>query len=269
MSTQQQRKQQGGDTGMARLIDIMRRLRDPEQGCPWDLQQTFASIAPYTIEEAYEVADAIQRNDFSELRDELGDLLLQVVFHAQMADEAGLFNFASISAAISDKLVRRHPHVFGDASVDSAEAQSLAWEDHKAAERKARGAASLMDEVSAGMPQLLRARKIQKRAASAGFDWPQTAPVLDKIDEEVLELREAIASECRQDMLDELGDLLFAAVNLARKLDIDAGRALSHSTRKFETRFRAMEQAAGGSEAFARLGLEAQEALWTQVKGNE
>lgn len=254
---------------MHRLLDIMRRLRDPQLGCPWDLQQSFASIAPYTIEEAYEVADAIERGDFDDLRDELGDLLLQVVFHAQMADEAGLFGFREVCAAISDKLVRRHPHVFGSGEMASAEAQSLAWEEHKAAEREARGAASLMDEVSAGMPELMRARKIQKRAASAGFDWPQAAPVLDKIDEELLELRAAVGSGRQQDMLDELGDLLFAAVNLARKLDIDPGQALSHSTRKFETRFRAMEQAAGGSTAFARLGLDAQEALWAQVKGDE
>jgi ATP diphosphatase len=253
---------------MERLLTIMRRLRDPETGCPWDIEQSFATIAPYTIEEAYEVADAIQRGDAGDLRDELGDLLLQVVFHAQMADERGWFGFADVEAAISDKMERRHPHVFGDADIHSAEAQTTAWEAHKAEERKARGQHSLMDGVAAGLPEWLRAKKLQKRAAEAGFDWPDASPVLDKLDEEAGEVREAVASGDTTHIEEELGDLLFAAVNLARHLAVDPGKALRGANAKFERRFRAMEARAGGAEALAALDLTAQETLWQAVKKN-
>ncbi|KAA9133568.1 nucleoside triphosphate pyrophosphohydrolase [Marinihelvus fidelis] len=254
---------------MEELIDIMRRLRDPDGGCPWDIEQDFASIAPYTIEEAYEVADAVQREAWDELRDELGDLLLQVVFHAQMADEAGLFNFADVAQSIGDKLVRRHPHIFADAVVETADDQSEVWEAVKADERAAKGLTSIVDDVPRSLPELLRAKKLQKRAARAGFDWPDAAPVLDKIDEETDELREALNGGNPERIEDEMGDLLFAAVNLARKARVDPGRALRQANAKFEARFRAMETAAGGSDAFAALDLDQQEALWEQVKRGE
>jgi ATP diphosphatase len=253
---------------MERLLTIMRRLRDPETGCPWDVAQSFETIAPYTIEEAYEVADAIQRGDADDLRDELGDLLLQVVFHAQMADERGWFGFADVEAAISDKMERRHPHVFGDADIDSADAQTVAWETQKAEERRARGQHSLMDGVAPGLPEWMRAKKLQKRAAEAGFDWPDAEPVLDKLGEEAQEVREAMASGDPVHIEEELGDLLFAAVNLARQLKVDPGKALRRANAKFEQRFRAMEERAGGAEALAALDLDAQEALWQAVKQN-
>lgn len=253
---------------MERLLTIMRRLRDPETGCPWDVAQNFETIAPYTIEEAYEVADAIRRGDADDLRDELGDLLLQVVFHAQMADERGWFGFADVEAAISDKMERRHPHVFGDADIDSADAQTVAWETQKAEERRARGQHSLMDGVAAGLPEWMRARKLQKRAAEAGFDWPDPGPVLDKLAEEAREVGEAMASGDPAHIEEEIGDLLFAAVNLARQLKVDPGKALRGANAKFEQRFRAMEERAGGAEALAELDLDAQEALWQAVKQN-
>ena len=251
---------------MERLLTIMRQLRDPETGCPWDVEQSFETIAPYTIEEAYEVADAIRRGDAEDLCDELGDLLLQVVFHAQMADEQGWFGFADVEAAISDKMERRHPHVFGDADVESAEAQTVAWEAQKAEERKARGQHSLMDGVAAGLPEWMRARKLQKRAAEAGFDWPEAAPVLDKLDEEAEEVREAMEAGDLAHIEEEVGDLLFVAVNLARQLKVDPGKALRGANAKFERRFRAMEERAGGAEALAALDLDEQEALWQAVK---
>jgi len=251
---------------MNELLDIMRRLRDPQGGCPWDLKQDFASIAPYTIEEAYEVADAIERQAWDELPGELGDLLLQVVFHAQMADEAGLFDFDDVARGIADKLVRRHPHVFAGVHFESPEAQSTAWEADKERERTARGAVSALDGVPRGMPELLRARKLQKRAAHVGFDWPSPAPVLDKVREEVDEIEAEIAGADAEALEDELGDLLFATVNLARKLGVDPGRALRRANDKFERRFRAMEAAAGDAGAFAGLDLDAQEVLWQSVK---
>lgn len=253
---------------MERLLKIMQRLRDPDSGCPWDLEQDFASIAPYTIEEAYEVADAIEHGGPEDLRDELGDLLLQVVFHAQMAAEKTWFTFADVERSISDKMERRHPHVFSSATVDSAAAQTIAWEDSKAAERKAAGMDSLMDGVATGLPEWLRAKKLQKRAAQAGFDWDGPEPVLDKLSEEQREVVEAMASGDRDAMEDELGDLLFAAVNLARQLKLDPGVALRRANSKFEARFRAMEALAGGSEAFARLDIAAQETLWQKVKSS-
>ncbi|RMD64153.1 MAG: nucleoside triphosphate pyrophosphohydrolase, partial [Alphaproteobacteria bacterium] len=220
---------------MDRLRAVMARLRDPDTGCPWDEAQTFRTIAPYTIEEAYEVADAIEQDDMAALKDELGDLLFQVVFHARMAEEAGFFDFDDVAAGIADKMVRRHPHVFGDARVASAAQQTVAWEELKAAERaaKARGAGrmpSVLDGVAAGLPALTRARKLQARAARVGFDWPRATQILDKSAEEIDELRAEVAAGSGLDRVeDELGDLLFAIVNLARRLDIDPEAALRHS----------------------------------------
>jgi ATP diphosphatase len=252
------------------LLDIMAKLRDPESGCPWDREQDFSTIAPYTIEEAYEVADAIQHGDLGELRDELGDLLLQVVFHARMAEEAGAFAFADVVAAICDKMVRRHPHVFAGARVDGAEAQREAWEQAKererAAKRRSPAGGSLLDDVPRGMAELQRAVKLQERAARIGFDWASPEPVLDKFAEEVEELRAAMQSGQAEDTEDELGDLLFVVTNLARQLDIDPARALRRANAKFELRFRALEQAAGSREALQAMSLEQMEDLWQQVK---
>ena len=258
-----------------RLLAIMARLRDPERGCPWDREQNFATIAPYTIEEAYEVADAIARGDMTALKDELGDLLFQVVFHARMAEEAGLFDFTDVAAAIADKMVRRHPHVFGNAEVRSAAAQTAAWEEHKAKERAAKAAAagaaaSVLDGVALALPALLRAIKIQQRAARIGFDWPNARPVIDKFAEEISELEAELAHDGAADharIEDEMGDILFAAANLARKLDIDPEAALRRATNKFEQRFRQVEAMA--AERGISHDLDALEALWQQVKRDE
>lgn len=252
---------------MDELLQIMSRLRDPEGGCPWDVEQDFSTIAPYTIEEAYEVADAIERGDMGQLRDELGDLLFQVVFHAQMAREAGAFEFADVVDSICAKMIRRHPHVFADVSVESAEAQTEAWERSKAREREARGMESLLDDVPRGMAELQRAVKLQKRVAEVGFDWPDSGPVLDKFEEETAEIREAIAAADSDAVEDEIGDLLFVVTNLARKLQVDPARALRRSNAKFEARFRAVEQAAGGRENLAGMSLDEMEELWQSVKG--
>jgi ATP diphosphatase len=256
------------------LLAIMARLRDPQGGCPWDLQQDFSTIAPYTIEEAYEVADAIDRQDWHDLRDELGDLLLQVVFHAQMAKEAGLFDFADVAHAISDKMIRRHPHVFGDVSYDDVEAQKEAWEAIKAEERAAKGERhddSALAGVSRGLPEWKRALKLQQRAAKVGFDWPNAQPVLDKLAEEIEEVREEFAAGADKARLqDEIGDALFVLVNLARHADVDFSQALRHANAKFERRFRAMEKIAlEEGKPLAERELEAQEALWQRVKGDE
>ena len=251
---------------MLQLLEIMQRLRDPENGCPWDVKQDFASIAPYTIEEAYEVADAIARNNMSDLKDELGDLLFQVVFHAQMAGEQGSFTFDDVHSSICDKMQRRHPHVFADLKVKDAAHQTRVWEDYKTAERKQKGEHSLMDGIPAGMAELQRAVKLQKRARKAGFDWASPEPVMDKFDEELLEMRAAMASGERDAMEDELGDLLFVATNLARQLDIDPGTALRRSNAKFERRFRAMEESAGGHDQLESMQLDEMEDLWQEVK---
>jgi len=244
------------------LVALMARLRDPDTGCPWDVAQSFATIAPYTIEEAYEVAQAIADGDMAELRDELGDLLLQVVFHARIAEEAGLFTLPDVVAAIVDKMTRRHPHVFGDATPDAdAVAQKLTWETLKAQEKPRAGA---LDGVALALPALLRADKLQRRAARTGFDWPDASGARDKITEELAEFEAATSSEHR---VEEAGDLLFAAVNFLRKHEIDPEAALRAANAKFERRFRAMEAAAGA--AFAGLDLDAKESLWAAAKASE
>ena len=253
---------------MRRLLDIMRRLRDPEGGCPWDVAQTFATIAPYTIEEAYEVVDAIDRHDMAGLRDELGDLLFQVIFHSQMADEAGAFDFTDVVEAVCEKMERRHPHVFGDASIDSAQAQAGAWESIKAQERDAQGSTSALDGIAAGLPEWQRASKLHGRAARVGFDWPHWAAVLEKVREETDELSSAAQSEDSDAVHEELGDLLFSVLALARHLKLDAGSALRAANRKFEARFRALEAKAGG-QALADMSAEQLDHLWEQVKDGE
>jgi ATP diphosphatase len=255
---------------VAALLKIMERLRSAD-GCPWDREQTFASIAPYTIEEAYEVADAIDRSDLVQLKDELGDLLFQVVFHAQMARERGEFDFEAVAAAICDKLVRRHPHVFGAAGALTAAEQSVAWENIKARESPRDSA---LDGVPRAMPALMRAFKLSKRAARVGFDFEHHAETADKVAEELAEVREAAAAPdsaaASAEIFEEIGDLLFAAANLARKLDVDAEAALRQANDKFERRFRAMEAlAASRGERFAGLNLAAQERLWSEVKRAE
>ncbi|GAA4718841.1 nucleoside triphosphate pyrophosphohydrolase [Sphingomonas lutea] len=241
---------------LERLVAIMRRLRDPERGCEWDRAQNFATIAPYTIEEAYEVADAIARDDMDALADELGDLQLQVVFHAQMAEEAGHFRLDDVLDGICDKLERRHPHIFGDAE------HSPGWEELKAAERKKSPDSSALAGVALALPALERAAKLQRRAARVGFDWPDVAGPRAKVDEELAELD---GETDHQRKLEELGDLLFAVVNLARHLNIDAEAALREANAKFERRFRAIE----GEPGFANLSLEEKEALWVRAKADQ
>jgi len=241
-----------------RLLAIMARLRDPKTGCEWDTVQTFETIAPYTIEEAYEVADAIERKDMADLKDELGDLLLQVVFHSRMAEEAGIFSFDDVVNAISDKMERRHPHIFGDAVAGGHHL----WEMIKAEERAAKPDQSALAGVAVGLPALLRAEKLQKRAARTGFDWPDASGPRAKIDEEIAEVEAASDAEREE----EIGDLLFATVNWARKFGIDPEVALRGANAKFERRFRAMEAHAG--DAFPTLDLDAQEALWQRVKSD-
>jgi nucleoside triphosphate diphosphatase len=250
-----------------KLLEVMTRLRDPAKGCPWDLQQDFASIAPYTVEEAYEVADAITREDFAALRDELGDLLFQVVFHARMAEECGRFDFDDVAAAITDKLLRRHPHVFGDAAQRAAGAAEGSWERIKAAERAAHEDDSALSGVARALPALKRAQKLGKRAGNAGFDWPDRCGVRDKIHEELDELEAAAGGRDAARIEEELGDLLFAVVNLARHLEVDAEQALATANLKFERRFRDMEReiaAAGGS--LRDHSLESLDRRWRAAK---
>lgn len=257
--------------GISRLLEIMRRLRDPATGCPWDIEQTFNTIAPYTIEEAYEVADAIARASWGELEGELGDLLLQVVYHAQMGAEAGHFTFESITEAIAQKMVNRHPHVFGEESRDkSAAQQTRDWEAQKAKERASRGAAGVLDDVALGLPALLRALKLQKRAARVGFDWNNTGDVLAKLKEEAAELVEAQQSRDADHIEEEMGDLLFVVANLARHLDVDPEAALRRSNDKFVRRFKSIEAAleAQGKTPQA-ASLDDMEALWTAAKAAE
>jgi ATP diphosphatase len=266
------------ETELRRLLEIMAALRDPEHGCPWDKQQDFASIAPYTIEEAYEVADAITRDDFAGLKDELGDLLFQVVYHARMAEEAGQFSFAEVARTISDKMIRRHPHVFGrpaaglDAGVvvrDAAD-QSAAWEVHKNAERAARAETGALAGVPAGLPALMRATKLTARAARVGFDWPDATAVLEKLDEEIAELRAELPEARPERLADEMGDLLFVLANLARKLDLDPEACLRHANFKFLNRFNAMEQTtASAGKTLAEMSLDEMEEGWQGIKRNQ
>ena len=251
---------------MQQLLAIMQRLRDPEKGCPWDVEQDFSTIAPFTIEEAYEVADAIARGDMADLKDELGDLLFQVVFHAQMAEEKGSFSFEDVHNAVCDKMVRRHPHVFEDLEINNATQQTKVWENYKAEERKARGEHSLMDGIPTGMAELQRSVKVQKRAARVGFDWGSPGPVLHKFEEELAEIQQAMDAADQDAMEDELGDLLFVATNLARQLKIDPGTALRRANAKFERRFRAMEDTAGSHDALDAMSLDEMESLWQTVK---
>jgi tetrapyrrole methylase family protein/MazG family protein/ATP diphosphatase len=252
---------------MARLLAIMAKLRDPNGGCEWDQQQTFATIAPYTIEEAYEVADAIERDDMRDLRDELGDLLLQVVFHSQMADEAGLFDFGQVADGISDKMVRRHPHVFGDHAYGSVEKQIEGWEAIKAAERAAKARGGVLDDVSAGLPALTRAMKLTKRAARVGFDWPSTAEVFEKLQEEVAELEAEVAAGDMAKARAELGDVLFVVANLARKLDVEPEDALRATNAKFSRRFAYVEaELAKIGKTPEQSDLAEMDALWNQAR---
>ena len=255
---------------MILLLDIMRQLRDPESGCPWDIEQTFSTIAPYTIEEAYEVSDAIQRQDMDDLKDELGDLLFQVVFHSRMAEEAGHFNFDDVAQAICDKMIRRHPHVFADASERSAESQTIAWEEQKASERASKGQdQSLLDDLPLALPALLRASKLTKRAARVGFDWPNAEAVFDKLDEELGELKDAIKEQDQDHIAEELGDLLFVISNLARKLKVDPEDALRSTNAKFETRFKFIEQRLDQQDRSPEEAtLEEMEALWLEAKSS-
>jgi ATP diphosphatase len=271
----------GTNGRMRQLLEIMARLRAAD-GCPWDREQSFASIAPYTVEEAYEVADAVERGDMLHLKDELGDLLFQVVFHAQIASESNHFDFEAVAGAICDKLLRRHPHVFGAGGPVTAAEQSVAWEEIKARERGAAGApAGHLDGVPRTLPALMRAFKLSKRAARVGFDFEHPGQTADKVAEELAEVREAAersapaegsgaAAGASPEIFEEIGDLLFAAANLARKLDVDAEAALRSANAKFERRFRGMESlAAQRGEIFEQLNLEAQEKLWQEVKRGE
>lgn len=254
-----------------KLLQVMAALRAPVGGCPWDIEQDFSTVAPYTIEEAYEVADAIERGELGELRDELGDLLFQVVFHARIAEEQGVFDFDDVVTAIVEKMIRRHPHVFANEEVADAEAQTRAWEAQKVKERKAKGqSSSLLDGVTLGLPALSRAEKLQKRAAGAGFDWPEIAPVFDKIHEEIDEVRAELDGDDHQALHNEIGDLLFACVNLARHAGVDAEQALRSANKKFVHRFQYVEQTLatqGSSIEEADVGR--MDELWDEAKGKE
>jgi ATP diphosphatase len=255
---------------LRRLLDIMAALRDPATGCPWDKTQSFETIAPYTIEEAYEVADAIAQRDFASLPDELGDLLFQVVYHARIAEEAGLFAFRDVAKSISDKMIRRHPHVFGDAAARDATAQSAAWESQKSAERAARRQSGALAGVPTGLPALTRAMKLTSRAARVGFDWPDAEQVLVKLDEEIQELRAELGNADPARLTDEVGDMLFVLANLARKLNLDPETCLRHANEKFTRRFNAMERHfETQAQSLADLPLAQMEAGWQRIKSAE
>jgi len=253
-----------------RLLQIMARLRAPEGGCPWDVEQTFATIAPYTVEEAYEVADAIERGDLDELKGELGDLLFQVVFHARMAEEQGLWAFDDVVEAVADKLVRRHPHVFGDAGARSADEQTIAWEQIKAEERKGRDKHGVLDDVPVGLPALTRAVKLTRRAARVGFDWPSTREVFDKAREELAELEAEIAAGDDGRVREELGDFLFVIANLARKLEVEPEDALRAANAKFVRRFAFIEaELAKDGRTPEQSDLAEMDGLWNVVRAEE
>jgi ATP diphosphatase len=260
----------GAEAELRRLLDIMAALRDPGHGCPWDRVQDFDSIAPYTIEEAYEVADAITRRDFAALPDELGDLLFQVVYHARMAEEDGRFAFADVARAIADKMVRRHPHVFGESAARDAGMQRAAWEDQKRAERALRTEQGVLEGIPAGLPALTRAQKLTGRAARVGFDWPDAGAVLDKLEEEVAELRAELAAADPARLRDEVGDMLFVLANLARKLDLDPEACLRHANAKFSRRFGAVEaELAARGRSPEDATLDEMEAAWVRAKAAE
>jgi len=261
---------------MQTLLDVMARLRDPEHGCPWDKQQTFQSILPHTLEEVFEVADAIDKNDMSSLREELGDLLFQVVFYTQIAKEVGEFDFADVVAEINDKLIQRHPHVFSNAEIESVEAQGQAWEKHKERERQAKAAEqnrlpSVLDNVPLALPGLMRSIKLQRRAARLGFDWPNVEPVLAKIEEELAEVREALVEGGDADkLMHEIGDLLFSCTNLARHVNVDPEVAMRGINHRFELRFRRVEElAAQQSQPLSAMSLDEMNELWNQAKAEE
>jgi MazG family protein len=250
------------------VLDVMARLRSPDGGCPWDVEQTFATIAPYTIEEAYEVADAVDRNDMPALKEELGDLLFQVAFHARMAEEQGAFDFADVAQALADKMIERHPHVFCEKVERTAEEQTKAWETLKAEKRAAKGA-SLLDDVAMALPALMRAEKLTKRAARINFDWPTPEPVLEKLEEELAELKEARAAGDQDAIAEEMGDLLFVMANLARKLKVDPEEALRRANAKFTRRFQYIERRLAEQGREGPQPLEGMEALWAEAKALE
>jgi MazG family protein len=258
------------DHPVFRLLEVMARLRDPVSGCPWDVEQTFATIAPYTVEEAYEVADAIERGDLGELKEELGDLLLQVVFHARMAEEDGAFDFAAVAQAITDKLIRRHPHVFGDSGQRTSDEQTAAWEVIKKQERAEKEKHGVLDDVPVGLPALTRAVKLTKRAARVGFDWPSTREVMDKLAEETAELQAEIDAGDAAKAREELGDILFVLANLARKLDVDPEDALRATNAKFARRFAFIEaELAKDGRTPDQSDLAEMDGLWDRAKAAE
>ncbi|HRE44147.1 MAG TPA: nucleoside triphosphate pyrophosphohydrolase [Terricaulis sp.] len=248
------------------VLDVMARLRDPKRGCPWDIEQNFRTIAPYTIEEAYEVADAIERADLPSLKEELGDLLFQVAFHARMAEEQGAFDFADVAQALADKMIERHPHVFGAGDTRTADEQTVAWEAQKAEKRAANGAPSLLHDVPMALPALMRAEKLTKRAARINFDWPTPEPIFDKLDEELAELKEARASGDQEHIAEEMGDILFVMANLARKLKVDPEEALRRANAKFTKRFQFIEARLAKAGKSGAQPLDEMEALWLEAK---
>lgn len=263
-------KGQGNVKHTQQLLEIMAKLRNPKGGCPWDLEQDFATIAPYTIEEAYEVADAITRKDMASLKEELGDLLLQVVFHAQMASEEKLFGFEDVAAAINDKMIRRHPHVFGEEKIETASAQTANWETIKAEERKGKKKDGVLADVPVALPSLLRAQKLQSRAARVGFDWPDVNGVIDKIKEELTETEAAVKSGNKKHIAEEIGDLLFAVVNLARFLEGDAETSLRDANAKFTRRFESVEASLKKQgKKWEDTSLDEMETLWVAAKKSE
>jgi len=264
------RKNHDKPVEISQLMEIMQKLRDPDSGCPWDKKQSYQSILPYTIEEVYEVADAIERKDFSDLKDELGDLLFQIIFYAQLASEDGFFDLADVVASISQKLTRRHPHVFGNKIMTDENAVHLAWEKQKHSERQKKskqGTGSLLDDIPSVLPELKRAQKIQKRVAKQGFDWSNIAQVWDKLEEESNEVKDAAKTENKQHLEEEIGDLLFVCVNLARHYKVDADIALRVANKKFEKRFRKVEAIA--SKGIAKYTPEQLEEFWQQAKQSE
>ena len=257
-------------TSTQAVLNVMARLRDRERGCPWDIEQNFTTIAPYTIEEAYEVADAIERNDMPALKEELGDLLFQVAFHARMAEEQGAFDFADVAQALADKMIERHPHVFSEAGDGrTAEQQTVAWETLKAEKRAAKGAPSLLDDVAMALPALMRAEKLTKRAARINFDWPTSNEVLAKLDEELAELKAAEASGDQDHVAEEMGDVLFVMANLARKLKVDPEEALRRANAKFTRRFQHIERRLAEQGRTGPQPLDDMEALWLEAKAAE